>query len=36
MLSRITDFDDNPEHLETWKYSFKSVCQDLNLRPHEE
>lgn len=31
MLSKITTFDDRPEHYETWKYGFKSVCQDLSL-----
>lgn len=36
MLSKITTFDDRPEHYETWKYSFKSVCLDLNLNSPEE
>ena len=36
MMSRITAFDDRPEHYATWKCSFKSVCQDLNLCPTEE
>nr|XP_034311336.1 uncharacterized protein LOC117684209 [Crassostrea gigas] len=31
MLSRITSFDDKPEHYQTWKSSFKSVSQDLKL-----
>lgn len=36
MLSRITSFDDKPEHYQTWKSSFKSVFQDLKLSPPEE
>lgn len=36
MLSRITSFDDKPEHYQTWKSSFKSVSQDLKLSSPEE
>lgn len=36
MLSKITTFDDRPEHYETWKFRFKSVCRDLILNSPEE
>lgn len=32
--SKIITFDDRPEHYETWKYRFKSVCQNL-IRPRD-
>lgn len=36
MLSRITSFDDKPEHYQTLKTSFKSVSQDIKVSPPEE
>lgn len=36
MLTRLTNFDDQPENYLAWKCTFRSVMDDLNMTPYEE
>ena len=36
LLSRLTNFNDRPEHYLIWKTSFKSIMIELNVTPFEE